>query len=120
MDQATGLKVCRLIAGIVVVDDDLDPAEEAFVEQILARFGLMPEDRDALFPIMDANEAREEIASLSKPLQNEVFELLVQAAAADKRFAQEERAYLQTVAAVMGIADGEVNQRVAKAMAAIG
>ena len=37
MDELTRLKICRLIAGLVVADEDFDEREEAFVNKMLAR-----------------------------------------------------------------------------------
>src|ERR1700690_761738 len=38
--------VCRLVAGLVVSDDDFAPEEEAFIERMLARFEVA--DREAI------------------------------------------------------------------------
>ena len=116
MDQETRHKVCRLVAGIVVVDDDLDDAEDDFINRMLARFGLSQDQRDDLFPIMDAAEAQEEFQALSKDVQDEAFELLVQAAAADKKYADEERAYLHAVGRVVGMDGDEIDARVKAAV----
>ena len=40
MDESVRRKVCRLIAGIVVSDEDLSPHEDAFVDRMLERFGI--------------------------------------------------------------------------------
>lgn len=112
MDQDIRHKVCRLIAGIVVADDDFDAAEEAFVDRLLVKFGVPQELRDELFPIMDANEAAEEFAAMPREVQLEAFELLVQAAAADKTYAVEERGYLHTVGKVIALSPEQIDARV--------
>lgn len=117
MDHDTRHKVCRLIAGIVVVDDDLDDAEDDFINRMLAKFGLSQEQRDELFPIMDAKEAATEFAGLSRDVQLEAFDLLVKAAAADKKYAQEERSYLQAVGKVLGVPPDDIDERVKRALA---
>ena len=81
MDDSLRRQVCRLIAGLVVSDDDLDEHEDAFLSRLLARFDIPSEERDTIFPIVDRSEA----------------------AAADGKIAPEERAYLATVAAVVRV-----------------
>ena len=53
MDQEMAKKVCRLVAGIIVADDDLDPKEDAFIDRMLAKFGIPGDERDSIFPIVD-------------------------------------------------------------------
>lgn len=112
MDQDTRHRICRLIAGIVVVDDDLADAEDDFINRMLVRFGLSQDERDDLFPIMDAKEAAQEFAALDSDLQKEAFDLLVEAAAADKKYADEERGYLHAVGKVAGLSAGDIDARV--------
>lgn len=112
MKESIRRTVCRLIAGIVVVDDDLDPAEDVFVERMLSRFGLTSEDREALFPIMDAAEAAREFGSLPDDVRRNALELLVEAVAIDKRYTDEERGYLHAVAQVAGVSAEEVDRLV--------
>ena len=57
-------------------------------------------------------EAAAEFASLAPAVQKQAFDLLVEAAAADRQYADEERNYLKTVGAVMGLGDSEVEARV--------
>lgn len=118
MDNDTRRRLCRLIAGIVVVDNDLDDAESRFVDHMLARFGLGPEERDALFPIIDAGEAAEELKLLPAALQHEGFALLVEAATLDRRYADEERDYLYKVGAVLNVAPADIDARVKEALGA--
>ncbi len=116
MDTEDRRRVCRLIAGLVVVDDVLDDTENAFVDAMLVRFGLGAEERDALFPIVDADEAVKELTALPPGLRNEAFGLLVSAAAADRRFMAEERDYLHKVGAVLGLEGAAIDTMVAQAM----
>jgi uncharacterized tellurite resistance protein B-like protein len=112
MDEETRRKVCRLIAGIVVVDDDLDESEDKFVDRMLAQFNLSSDERDALFPIMDAKEAADEFRSLAPDVRFQALDLLVQAAAVDGQYVDEEKKYLHAVCGVVGIADDEIDKRV--------
>lgn len=112
MDEDTRRKVCRLIAGIVVVDDDLDETEDKFIDRMLVQFSLSSEERDALFPIMDEKEAADEFRSLPPDVRFQALDLLVQAAAIDGHYVDEERKYLHAVCEVVGIADDEIDKRV--------
>lgn len=103
MDQELRRSVCRLIAGIVVSDDDLDPAEDTFVDRMIARFGLAEEGRDAIFPIVDRTEAAANIRTLPRQVQTEALDLLIEASLADGKVVADERAYLDAVAAEMGL-----------------
>ena len=118
MDAALAKKVCRLIAGIVVADDDLDDTEDAFLDRMLVRFGVDPKERDMLFPIADKDEAAAEIASLPVDVQHEATTLLLGAAVADGKVAPEERAFLHAVAEAIGIAPGAMEQKIEAALRA--
>lgn len=111
MDAALAKKVCRLIAGIVVADDDLSDDEDRFLDRVLVRFGIPASERDMLFPIVDKGEAAEEMRSLPVDVQHEAVTLLLEAAAADGKIATEERAYMQSVAEVIGLAPAEMDQK---------
>ena len=112
MDEDTRRKVCRLIAGIVVVDDDLDETEDKFVDRMLVQFNLSSDERDALFPIMDAKEAADEFRSLPPDVRFQALDLLVQAAAIDGQYVDEEKKYLHAVCDVVGISEDEIDKRV--------
>jgi uncharacterized tellurite resistance protein B-like protein len=111
MDAALSKKVCRLIAGIVVADDDLHEDEDKFLDRMLVRFGIPASDRDMLFPIVDSKEAAEEMRTLPVDIHHEAVTLLIEAAAADGNIATEERAYMQAVAEVIGLAPAEMDQK---------
>jgi uncharacterized tellurite resistance protein B-like protein len=110
--------VCRLIAGLVVSDDDFAPEEEAFIERLLARFGV--NDRETIFPIIGHDEAAAEMRAMPRAVQEEAMGLLVEAAVADGKVADEEAAYLRVVGEVLGLDEAAVRQRLDEALAARG
>ena len=114
MDPTLRQRVCQLIAGIVITDEDLDPKEEAFVDRMLAKFGLDAGQRDVIFPLVDGDEAAETMRSLPPEVQKEAFGMLVSAAAADGKVVPEERDYLGAVAMAIGMADAEVDRMIQK------
>lgn len=107
------------MAGIVVSDDVLDPAEERFVDKMLEEFSIPDSDRGAIFPILDGEEAAESLARMSPDVREEVMELLIQAAAADGEIVPEEEAYLGSVAKVAGVGEDELRERLKNAIAAL-
>lgn len=111
-------KVAQLVAGIVVADDVLDPSEERFVDKMLDELGIASEERAVIFPILDGGEAAEALARMSPAIQAEVVEMLIQAAAADGEIVPEEEEYLAAVAAVAGVDDEALKQRLDAAVAA--
>ncbi|MBI4704324.1 MAG: hypothetical protein HY744_24735 [Deltaproteobacteria bacterium] len=117
VDQKLRAKICQLIAGIVVADDDLDEKEDAFVDRLLDKFAIPGKDRSVIFPIVDPQEAAAAMRVLPAEAQEEALGLLVEAAAIDGRIAEEERAYLKAVARVIGVADDELEKRIVRSLA---
>jgi uncharacterized tellurite resistance protein B-like protein len=107
-------KICRLIAGLVVSDDDLSPEEDAFLDRMLAGFGIPASDRDSIFPILDGAEAAAEMQRLPGPVREEALGMLLRAAVADGKIAPEERAYLGVVGAAIGLSSEALDQRIAE------
>ena len=112
MDEPLRKKICRLIAGIVVADDDLDDKEDAFLDLMMVKFGIPADQREELFPIVDKDEAVAEINTLAADVQDQAFDLLVDAACADGQVVPEERAYLEAVGAAIGLDAKAVEERV--------
>lgn len=116
MDQATSRQICRLIAGVVVSDEDLDPKEEAFVDRMLERFGIPASERAVVFPIVDSDEAAGAIRALPQSVRMEAFGLLIEAAAADGAIAPEELTYLEKVADALEVSRDELADRLSEAL----
>ncbi len=116
MDEAERRKVCQLIAGIVITDEDLDPTEEAFIDKVLERFGLDADNRDVIFPLVDGDDAAKSIRELPEEARTEAFALLIQAAAADGKVVEEERVYLEKVGEAVGVDSEELERRLEEAL----
>jgi hypothetical protein len=117
MNEAEKRRVARLVAGIVLVDDDLDPIEDLFIDKMLAGFGIPDSERAILFPIVDRAEASEEFARLAPDVQEEALAALVEAAAADGQIVDEERSFLSAMAAVAGWSEDKLVARCDAALA---
>ena len=118
MDDSVRRQVCRLIAGIVVSDEDLSPEEDAFVDRMLGRFGIPLSERDVIFPIIDSTEAADAIRGLEPGVRTEAFGLLIEAAAVDGSIAPEELSYLEAVSDVVGVSRDELSDRLGEALRA--
>jgi uncharacterized tellurite resistance protein B-like protein len=116
MDENMRRNVCRLIAGIVVSDEDLSPQEDAFVDRMLERFGIPRAEREVIFPIIDGSEAAAAVLELPSDVRQEAFGLLIEAAAADGSIAPEELGYLETVADAIKISRDELSDRLSEAL----
>ena len=116
MDDALRRSVCRLIAGLVVADDDLDDAESELLDRMLVKFGIPLEERDALFPLVDCSEAAEAMRGLPPDVQREALDLLIDATVADGKIVKAERAYLAAVGDAVGIAAAEIDAKLAAAL----
>lgn len=111
MDESQRRRVCQLIAGIVVSDDDLDDNEDVFINRMLEKFSIPLEEREVIFPIIDSTEAAAAIMTLPEDVREEAFELLIEAACVDGKVVDEEREYLEKVADTLGLSD-ELDSRI--------
>lgn len=114
MDAELRTTVCRLVAGLVVSDDDFSPEEEAFIERMLNRFQI--DDRAKIFPIIDREEAAASVRALPAAVQHEALGTLVEAAVADGKVVDEERGYLVAVGEAMGLDEKTVERRILAAL----
>ncbi len=116
VDDDTKRLICRMVAGLVASDEDFTDTERAFVEKVLGEFGIPESEWDAIFPLVEPDQAREEIAKLNGAAREMAINLLVQAAAADGKIVDEERQYLSAVAEAMAIHQSVIEFRLNKVM----
>ena len=116
MDEELRRKVCRLIAGIVVSDEDLSPQEDVFVDRMLERFGIPKAEREVIFPIIDASEAATAVMELPVEVRSEAFGLLIEAAAIDGSIAPEELGYLESVADAIKVSRDDLADKLSEAL----
>jgi uncharacterized tellurite resistance protein B-like protein len=113
MELGDRQKICQLVAGIIIADDILDAQEEAFVDRLIASFGVGESGRDVIFPLVDRDEAAAQIKELPQDAQSEALRLLIEAACIDGQIAPEEREYLKSIATALEIPDATLAKRVA-------
>lgn len=108
MDEQTKRTACRMIAGLVATDDDFSDAERQFVDRVLSRFGIPESEWDAIFPLLEPDEAEAAIRGLDPAAQRETFQLLLEAARVDGVVSDDERRYLELVGRAIGMSDAEL------------
>jgi len=107
-----------MVAGLVASDEDFTDGERVFVEKVLGEFGIPQSDWDAIYPLVDPEEARAEISGLQGAAREMAINLLVQAAAADGKVVDEELQFLSAVADAMSIHPSVIEWRLRKVMEA--
>jgi uncharacterized tellurite resistance protein B-like protein len=111
MDHQTKRTVCRMIAGLVSTDGEFSDAERSFLDKVLTEFEIPESEWDAIFPLLEFDEATDAIAALASPVQQTAFSLLLEAARADGVVAPEEVTYLEAVGEAMGMDAAELEAR---------
>lgn len=112
MDEQTRRTVCRMIAGLVSTDGDFADSERAFLDKVLTQFEIPESEWDAIFPLLEHDEAASALAELPKDVQQMAFSLLLEAAHADGVIAPEEREYLEAVGSAIGLDPSELRTRI--------
>src|SRR5690349_17020083 len=105
LDLETRQRICQLVAGIIIADDILDDKEEAFIDRLIKSFDVGESGRDVIFPLVDRNEAANQIKALPMPAQEEALRLLIEAACIDGQIAPEEREYLKAIADAVEVSE---------------
>lgn len=119
MDDTSSRRVVQLIAGILVADDDLDPAEEAFIDRVLARFGMPEGARKTMFPIVDRAEAAAAMKKLPEEVRVYALKMLIHAAAVDGKVVASEMAYLEAIADAMGVSRSDLGAQIDQRLASL-
>ena len=116
MDSKTSRRICQLVSGIIVADDDLDPAEEAFVDRVFRKFGFDAKQRRTLFPIVDRDEAARALQALPHDTRDYTLAVLIEAASADGKIVDNERAFLESMAGALNLTNDELDARIEQQM----
>jgi uncharacterized tellurite resistance protein B-like protein len=117
MDEQTSIQICGLIAGILSSDEELNSHEAGFLRRIRERFEVSK--GAPVQPILDHDEAIARLRAFSHDVQQEAFDLLLQAAAADGQIAPAERSFLEVVAETLQLAPGELAERLEQELARV-
>ena len=112
MDQAIALRVCELIAGIILTDGDLHPAENELLGRLLRELQISDGPETALCPAITRGEAVQAIRDLPPEVRQEALERLIDAAIIDGKVVPAEQKYLDAVARAMGVRQDDLDERV--------
>jgi uncharacterized tellurite resistance protein B-like protein len=111
VDDQLRKEVCRLVAGILIADYDLDPKEDEFLERLIRHMHLSPADRLALRPVESRSEAAAMMRRLPSEARDLALSLLFEAAVADGTVHDDERAYVHAIAEELGMSADAVDQK---------
>lgn len=113
MDEATGRRVCSIIAGVLTADGAMTPEESAFLKRAMVQCGL---ETDTAVMAAYVEDVAEEVGQLDETTKWATLDLTIQAAAADGSIAPGERAIVDVVAQALGLSPEGVNSRLAQAL----
>lgn len=116
MDEATRIKICGLIAGMLSSDREIHEEEAAFLQRMRVRFEL-PKGT-AIDPATDPDAAVAALRALPAESREQALDLIIEAAAVDGSVSDAERGLLGAVAAVAGVSPEALEERVQAQLAA--
>ena len=111
MDETSKRSICRMVAGLIAIDLDVDEGERQFLEKVLAKFGIADSQWDAILPLMEPDEAFMALKKLGPDERQEALGLLLEAATADHHVSEEERDYLETICEAIDVDARELETR---------
>jgi uncharacterized tellurite resistance protein B-like protein len=94
---------CLLVSKVLVADGMMADSERAYLESIMVRFGLTPEERHGVIELEDMEAAEPILAALSVEDRLDIIELLVDAAASDGHLSPHELSTIQRVEKALGV-----------------
>jgi uncharacterized tellurite resistance protein B-like protein len=104
--------VCRVIAGILIADYDLDAKEDEFLDRLFRQMRLPDIERSSVQPVQSKSEAAAMMRRLPPDAQDLAFTLLLEAAVVDGTVSDDEREYVYTIADELGISQKEVDEKI--------
>jgi uncharacterized tellurite resistance protein B-like protein len=111
VDDQLRKEVCRLVAGILIADYELDPKEDEFLDRLIRLMELPPAERLALRPVESRSEAAAMMRRLPEEARKLALSLLFEAAVADGSVHDDERAYVHAIAEELGMSAADVDRK---------
>ncbi len=111
VDDQLGKDVCRLIAGILIADHELDPKEDEFLDRLLRAMKFPDIERSSIKPVSGKSEAAAMMRRLPPDARDLAFKLLLEAAVADGTVHDDERAYVHTIAEELGMSKDDIDRK---------
>jgi uncharacterized tellurite resistance protein B-like protein len=94
---------CLLISKVIVADGMVTDDERAFLDDVMTRLGLEPDERRGVIELEGWDEAEGIVATLSLDERLALIEMLVDAASSDGHLSANEMAAIKRVEAALGL-----------------
>ena len=94
---------CLVVSSVLVADGMMTDDERAFLDEMIAGFGLAEDERRAVIELEGVDEANAQVAALPEAERRAIVEQLVDAAASDGKLSPHELAAIKKVSDALGI-----------------
>lgn len=94
---------CLVVSSVLVADGMMTDDERAFLDELIASFGLSDDERKIVIELEGIDEAQALVAKLPEDERRAIVEQLVDAASADAKLSPHELAAIQKVATTLGV-----------------
>lgn len=94
---------CLVVSSVLVADGMMTDDERAFLDELIAGFGLSDEERRSVIELEGVDEANAQVARLPEAERRAIVEQLVDAASADGKLSPHELAAIKKVSDALGI-----------------
>ena len=94
---------CLVVSSVLVADGMMTDDERAFLDELIAGFGLSADERRVVIELEGVDEANALVATLPEDQRRAIVEQLVDAASADGKLSPHELAAIKKVSDALGI-----------------
>ena len=117
MDINDRVARCRLIASIIVADDEVTEEELAFLEKAMQRLGLTEQDKAKAMVLFDESEAKAALSALGRDDRLAFLKEMADAAWVDNNIDEYEVERIQELASAMNLSQEDIDAALAQAQA---
>jgi uncharacterized tellurite resistance protein B-like protein len=94
---------CLLVSKVIVADGIVTDEERAFLDGVMTKLGLDPDERRGVIDLEGWDEAEAVVAALSLEERLALIEMLVDAASSDGKLSPTEMAAIKAVETALGL-----------------
>ena len=94
---------CLVVSSVLVADGMMTDDERAFLDELIAGFGLTDDERRTVIELDGLDEAQALVATLPEDERRAIVEQLVDAASADAKLSPHELAAIKRVSAALRV-----------------
>ncbi len=94
---------CLVVSSVLVADGMMTDDERAFLDELIAGFGLSDDERRTVIELDGIEEAEALVAALPEAERRAIIEQLVDAASADAKLSPHEMAAIKKVSAALRV-----------------